>query len=134
MHRIGKSSKPVHSPGPQTAQRTYLLTAENLVAAGPHTVLADVLFIKEEVSLTGDYAGTLYEKLGAISVDGLQLSGKFTVNPDCSFSSTLVVTVNGTTSTIPINGVFFNEGKEYYAIAIDDGTPYSFGQGKRIGP
>jgi hypothetical protein len=76
----------------------------------------------------------LYEKLGAISVDGLPLSGKFTVNPDCSFSSTLVVTVNGTTSTIPINGVFFNEGKEYYAIAIDDGTPYSFGQGKRIGP
>ena len=64
MHRIGKSSKPVHSPGPQTAQRTYLLTAENLVAAGPHTVLADVLFTKEEVSLTGDYAGPCTKSWG----------------------------------------------------------------------
>jgi hypothetical protein len=133
-HRISKSGKPVYSCGPHSAQGTYLLTAENLVAIDPHTALADALFIREEVSLTGDYKGTLYEKLGPIPVDGLPVSGKFTVNPDCSFLSTLIVTVNGTTSTIPINGVFFNEGKEYYALAIDDGIPYSFAQGKRIGP
>ncbi len=132
--RINKSGKPVHSCGPQTAQGTYLLTAENLVAVDPHTALADALFIREEVSMTGDYTGMLYEKLGPISVDGLPVSGKFTVNPDCSFTSTLVVTVNGVTGTIPINGVFFNEGKEYYALAIDDGIPYSFAQGKRIAP
>ncbi len=132
--RISKSGEPVHQCGPQTARGTYLLTAENLVVLDPHTALADALFIREEVSATGDYTGMLYEKLGPISVDGLPVSGKITVNPDCSFLSTLVVTVNGVTSTIPINGVFFNEGKEYYAFAIDDGIPYSFGQGKRIGP
>ena len=132
--RISKSGKPVHSCGPQTAHGTYLLTAENLVAVDAHTALADALFIREEISLTGDYKGTLYEKLGPIPVDGLPVSGKYNVNRDCSFSSTLVVTVNGTTSTIPINGVFFDEGEQYFAFAIDQGIPYSFAQGKRIGP
>lgn len=132
--RISKSAKPVSSCGPQTASGTYLLTAENLVTFAPHTAFADSLFIREEVSLTGDYKGTLYEKLGPIPVDGLPVFGKYNVNPDCSFLSTLVVTVNGTTSTIPINGVFFDEGEEYYAFAIDEGIPYSFAQGKRIGP
>lgn len=133
-HRISKSAKPVHSCGPQTAHGTYLLTAENLVTIAPNTAFADSLFIREEVSLTGEYKGTLYERLGPIPVDGLPVSGKYTVNPDCSFTSTLVVTVNNVTSTIPINGVFFDEGKEYYALAIDEGVPYSFAQGKRIGP
>lgn len=132
--RISKSAKPVHSCGPQTAHGTYLLTAENLVTLDPHTALADALFIREQISMTGDYEGMLYEKLGITPVDGLPVSGKYTVNPDCSFSSTLLVTVNNVTSTIPINGVFFNEGKEYFAFAIDDGVPYSFAQGKRVGP
>ena len=133
-HRISKSAKPVHTCGPQTAHGTYLFTAENLITLAPNTAFADSLFIREEVSLTGDYKGILYERLGSNAVDGLPVSGKYTVNPDCSFSSTLVVTVNGTTSTIPINGIFFDEGKEYFAFAIDAGIPYSFAQGKRIGP
>lgn len=133
-HRISKSARPVHSCGPQTAHGTWLLTAENLVTLAPHTALADSLFIREKVAMTGDYNGILYERLGSIPVDGLAVSGKYTVNPDCSFTSTLIVTVDNVTSTIPINGVFFDGGKQYYALAIDEGVPYSFAQGQRIGP
>jgi hypothetical protein len=133
-HRISKSAKPVQSCGPQTAHGTYLLTAENLVTVAPNTAVADSLFIREEIALTGEYKGALYEQLGSIPVDGLPVSGKYTVNPDCSFTSTLIVTVDNVTSTIPINGVFFDQGKSFYALAIDPGVPYSFAQGQRIGP
>jgi len=131
--RISKSSRPVHSCGPQTAHGTYLLTAENIVSTEQGNV-ADALFIREEVSLTGDYTGTLYEKLGPVSVDGLPVSGKYNVSPDCSFTSTLVVVIQGTPVTISINGVFYNEGHDFYALAMDLEVPYSFAQGKRIGP
>jgi hypothetical protein len=107
-----------------------LLTAENLVAADPHTAVADALFIREVVSPTGDYTGTLYEKIGTVSVETPAL-GTITVNPDCSFTSTLEVP-EFFSGAIVINGVFFNGGKEYYALAIDAGVPYSFVQGKRI--
>lgn len=128
--RISKSSRPVHFCGAHTAHGTYLLTAENLVAIDQHTAVADALFIREDVSLTGHYTGTLYEKIGTVSVETRAL-GKITVNPDCSFTSTLKVP-EFFTGAIVINGVFFNEGKEYYALAIDEGIPYSFVYGKRI--
>jgi len=32
-----------------------------------------------------------------------------------------------------VTGVFFDEGKEFFGLAIDPGVPYSFAQGKRIG-
>jgi hypothetical protein len=133
-HRISKSAKPVHSCGPQTAHGTYLFTAENLITLAPNTALADSLFIREEVALTGEYKGTLYERLGSNALDGLPVSGKYTVNPDCSFTSTLIITVNNVSSTVQINGVFFDEGKQFYALAIDEGIPYSFAQGERIAP
>lgn len=132
--RISKSADPVHTCGPQTAHGTYLFTAENLLTLLPHHAFADALFIREEVSLTGDYTGMLYERAGSNVVDGLPVSGKYTVNADCSFTSTLVVTVNGVSGTVPINGIFFEEGKEFYALAIDEGIPYSFAHGKRISP
>ena len=144
-HRIGKSDEPVHSIrrsdeavhscGPHTAHGTYLLTAENIVLTGAHDSVADALFIREDVSKTGEYSGTLFEKLGPTSIDRLPVFGTYTVNADCSFSSTLNFYLLGTHDlvTIVLKGVFFNEGKEYYALAIDVGVPYSFAQGERIG-
>jgi hypothetical protein len=146
-HRIRKSGEHFesfeqgNSCGPRTAHGTYLLTAENIVNFGPappspfaDTGFADALLIREDVSITGNYTGTLYEKLGPASIDKLSVFGKYNVYSDCSFSSTLnfYVAGNPTLVTIVIKGVFFNEGKEYFALAIDEGVPYSFAQGKRI--
>jgi hypothetical protein len=136
--RISKSSKPVHSCGPQTAHGTYLLTAENIIAVDPNTAVADALVIREDVSLTGDYTGTLYEKIGPVSVETPAL-GTLKVNPDCSFAATLKVP-EFFSDVITMRGVFFNGGKEYYALAIDDpnlppeqqGIKFSFAYGKRI--
>ena len=58
--------------------------------------------------------------------------GTITVNPDCSFTSTLEVP-EFFPGAIVLKGVFFlffYEGKEYYALAIDEGLPFSFAQGK----
>jgi hypothetical protein len=133
-HRIRKSDEPAHSCGPHKAHGTYLLTAENIVLTGAHESVADTLFIREDVSQTGEYTGTLYEKHGPDSIDSLPVFGTYTVNTDCSFSSTLNFYILGTHDlvTIVIKGVFFNEGKEYYALAIDVGVPYSFARGERI--
>ena len=80
------------------------------------------------------YKGTLYEKHGPDSIDSLPVFGTYTVKADCSFSSTLNFYLIGTNDlvTIVINGVFFNEGKEAYVLAIDLGVPYSLGQMERI--
>ena len=132
--RIRKSGEPAHSCGPHTANGTYLLTAENIVLRDIHEGVADTLFIREDVSHSGRYTGTLYEKNGALSIDVLPVFGTYTVNADCSFSSTLKFYLLGTNElvTIVINGVFFDEGKQYYALAIDAGVPYSFAMGERI--
>lgn len=137
-HRISKSPKPVHFCGPQTAHGTYLLTAENIIAVDPKTAVADTLIIREDVSLTGDYTGTLYEKIGPVSVETPAL-GTVKVNPDCSFTATLKVP-EFFSDAITMKGVFFNGGKEYYALAIEDlslppeqqGIKFSFAYGKRI--
>jgi len=131
--RISKSSRPVASCGPHTAHGAYLVTSEAIVNTEQGNV-ADALFIREDVSLAGDFTGTLYEKLGPISVDGLPVSGTYNVSPDCSFTSILVVPIQGVPVTVSINGVFYNEGHDFYAMAMDLEIPYSFIQGKRIGP
>ncbi len=138
-YRISKSAKTVRSCGPHTAHGTYLVNAENIIATDPKTAVADSLFIREDVSMNGAYTGTLYEKIGPVSVETAAL-GTYTVNPDCSFTSTLRVP-EFFPDPIVIKGVFFNEGKEYYALAIDDpalpleqqGIKFSFIYGKRIG-
>jgi hypothetical protein len=131
--RISKSSQSVHSCGPQTAHGTYLLTAENIVTTEQGN-LADALFIREDVALTGDYTGTLYEKLGPVSVDGLPITGKYNVNPDCSFTNVMVVPIQGVSVTVTIKGVFYNQGHDLYGLAMDLEVPYSFLEGKRINP
>jgi hypothetical protein len=131
--RISKSSQPVHSCGPQTANGAYVVTAENLVTVEQFN-MADALFIREDVSLGGQYTGTLYEKLGPGSVDGLPVSGKYDVSPDCSFTSVLVIPIQGVPVTVTINGVFYNQGHDFYAMAMDEAIPFSFVEGKRIGP
>lgn len=132
--RIRKPGEPVHSCGPQTASGTYLLTAENIVLRSLHEGVFDTLFIREDVSLTGNYTGTLYEKNGPDSIDTLPVFGTYTVNANCSFSSTLKFYVLGTHDLVTIvrDGIFFNEGKDYYALAIDPGVPYSIAHGERI--
>jgi len=137
-HRIKKPSESVHSCGPQTANGTYVETVENIVNFGPtpffnDTGFADALFIREDIAMSGKYTGTLYEKLGPFSVDGLPVFGEFKVTPDCSFSATLKFTIESGPVTLAVKGVFFDEGKEFYGLAIDLGVPYSFAQGKRIG-
>jgi hypothetical protein len=131
--RISKSSRPVHSCGPWTAHGTYLLTAENIVNTEQGNV-ADALFIREHVSWNGDYTGTLYEKLGPLSVDGLSVTGKYDVNMDCSFTNVMVVPIQGVSVTVTMKGVFYNEGHDFYALAMDLEVPYSFIDGKRIDP
>ena len=131
--RINKSSQPAHSCGPQTAHGTYLLTAENIVNTEQGNV-ADALFIREQVSWNGDYTGTLYEKLGSLSVDGLPVTGRYEVNPDCSFTNVMVVPIQGVDVTVTMKGVFYNRGHDFYALAMDLEVPYSFIEGKRIVP
>lgn len=68
----------MYSCGSHTAQGTYLLIAENIVNVGPvpfppagfaQTGVADALFIREAVSPSGKYKGTLYERLDDSSID-----------------------------------------------------------------
>jgi hypothetical protein len=137
-HRISKSAKPVKFCGQHTASGTYLLSAENIVAGNPAMGVADSLFIRQDVSPTGDWMGTLYEKIGPVSVETAAL-GTFSVNPDCSFTATLKVP-EFFSQTIFIKGVFFNQGKEFYALGLDDlndplelqNIKFSFAYGKRI--
>ncbi len=129
--RIRKPSEPVNSCGPQTAHGTYLISAENIVAPSPTVGFADTVLLHLNVSMTGDYTGMLYEKYGPLPVE-LPVWGTFTVNPDCSFSQSLNVIIQGTLATIGIRGVYFNEGKESYGLAMDEGIKYSFAQGTRI--
>lgn len=77
---------------------------------------------------------TLYEKLGPVSVDGLPVSGKYHVSPDCSFTSLLAIPIQGVPSSVTINGVSYNQGHDFHAMAMDEAIPFSFIEGERIGP
>ena len=134
--RISRSRNKPQFCGPHTARGTYLTSVENIIDLDPTTAFADSVLLREDISMTGDYTGTLYEKLGPLPPIELPVWGTTTVNPDCSFSTDL--NVEGIPSPIVIKGVFFNEGKEYYGLAIIDlgnGSPfmYSLAQGTRIG-
>lgn len=133
--RVSKPGEPVKSCRPENIHGTYLITAENIVQAPflPNNQVggfADTTLFKLNVSMTGDYTGMLYEKAGPVSFEGA-VFGKITVNPDCSFSWDLNVE-NITTEPIHIRGVFFDDGKELYALAIEVGIDSSFAQGTRI--
>jgi len=140
-HRIHKSSEPPKFCGPQTAQGSYLTSVENIVEFNAPTppAFADVLLLRTDVSMAGDYTGTMYEKLGPDGGIQLPVSGTITVNPDCSFTNTLNIPALG--ASIVGKGVYFNEGKEYYMMPLlnpdlpadQQGIKYSFARGTRIG-
>jgi hypothetical protein len=133
--RISKPGKMRPICGPQSAHGKYLVTVENIIDVDPKTAFSDTVLLTEDVAMTGDYTGTLYEKLGPIGPIQLPINGNITVNPDCSMTSSL--NVEGIPGPIMIKGVFYNEGKDYFGMAIIDlgnNSPfmYSFAQGKRI--
>ena len=136
-HRVSKPGELLGSCGSHTAQGSYLLAAENLVRLGPNPIFADAVLLRLSISNTGNVEGTLYEKLGPTGNIQLPVWGTITVSSDCSFTSALNAVVQGNPTTIPMRGVFFNEGKELYALNVNSrtvGTQYSFGYGQRIGP
>jgi hypothetical protein len=132
-YRIRKPGEPVASCGPQTAHGTYLITAENIIPVDSTSAFTDTILFRLDIAMSGDYTGMLYEKLGPLSVE-LPVSGKFAVNPDCSFSWDLDLVINDVPATVGIRGVLFNEGKEFYSLAMDEGIASSFAQGVRISP
>lgn len=135
-HRISKPGEPLNTCGPQTAHGTYVMSVENLVWFDtPYPIFSDAVLLRLDVSMTGDFTGMMYEKLGPSGGIELPASGTITVNPDCSFASTLNVTIHGEPVAIPIRGVFFDQGKKMYGLNMNQnptGTLYSFGQGQRI--
>jgi hypothetical protein len=104
----------------------------------PTKAVADTLLMLMDVSMDGDFTGKLYEKYGAASIDGLPIFGTVAVNPDRSSATLINISGKG---KLEMRGVYFNEGKEYYGMAVGDPTvetgkqviQYSFCQGTRIG-
>ncbi|MGB9073487.1 MAG: hypothetical protein WCC22_12675 [Terriglobales bacterium] len=139
LHRISKSVKPVNSCRPQTAHGVYVLRCESIDPTPGSPAFADAALFRLDVSLSGDFTGTLYQKIGPIYLEA-PATGTVAVNSDCTFSSTL--NTPAFPGTNRERGVFFNEGKEFYMLPIDtvgpgsnDQTPetYAFCQGTRIG-
>jgi hypothetical protein len=129
MHRISEGSAAVNSCGAQTAQGKWLTSVENIVWWSGDTAWADAVILRQDVSDTGDFAGTLYEKLGDRSNIELAIWGTVKVHPDCSFTQRLHIQGFPGPPLI-IKGVYFNKAKEAYAMAL--GFPYSFGHSERI--
>ena len=139
-HRLSKPGEPLNTCGPQTSNGTYLMTAENILPVPDlpgSPLFENAMLLHLQVSMTGDFTGMLYEKLGPVGNIEVPISGTIAVNPDCSFSQTLNFEVHGVPRAVFIRGVYFNEGKELYALGIDDlgmGIKFSFARGQRIGP
>lgn len=135
-HRIAKPGEPLDICGPQTARGNYVWAYENLVQFDPSTpIFSDTLLLNLNVTMSGDYTGMLYEKLGPTGNIVLPASGTITVNKDCLFAATLNLTIQDTPVSIDIRGVYYDEGKEAFGLAVSTGgTEYSYGQGKRVGP
>lgn len=72
------------------------------------------------------------------SLAGFQVTiiGRFwvTAEADCSFTSLLAIPIHGVPSSVTINGVSYNEGHDFHAMAMDEAIPFSFIEGERIGP
>ena len=136
-HRISKPGETLATCGPQTARGTYVSIAENLVwFREGMPIFADVVMSRTEVSMTGDFSGTFYEKLGPAGGIELPTWGTTTVNPDCSFATTMNIDIAGVPVTVPVRGVFFDGGKKMYMLNMNqnpEGTLFSFGQGQRVG-
>jgi hypothetical protein len=131
--RIRKSDEPMNSCGPQTAQGTYLVSAENIVTPASDLGFADAVLLNIHVSKTGTYTGALYEKYGPYTVE-LPASGSVQVQPDCSFSSTLDIVIEGVPVTVDLSGVYFEPGKKYYGMLTNEGFAHGFVEGIRTGP
>jgi hypothetical protein len=136
-HRISKPGEPLNTCGPQTANGSYLMAAENLVRFSDTPIYSDALLLRMDISMSGEVNGTLYEKFGPTGNIEIPFSGTITVNPDCSFASTLYAVVRGNPATIPLRGVFFDQGKRLYGMNVNArtvGAQFSVGEGQRIGP
>jgi hypothetical protein len=139
-HRISKGSGPVTFCGPQTAHGSYLMSCENIIRSGlfPTKAVADTFLLRMDVSMAGEYTGTLYEKFGASKIE-LPVYGTMEVNPDCSFTDT--INIPSLPSTVIEKGFFFDEGKQFHGLGIlnpnvttdKQNIKYSFCQGTRIG-
>jgi hypothetical protein len=138
-YRISKSGKPVKFCGQQTANGTYVLGLENIILDKPTKAIADTVLIREDISMTGDFTGKMYEKYADHLPVETWVQGTVTVNPDCSFTSNLQIPqyyVN-----LVGKGVFFNQGKEFYMLTPGDPSlppdqqwlKFSFAYGKRVG-
>jgi len=138
-YRISKSSQPPRFCGQQTAHGTYVLGIENMITDQPTNVIADTVLIRENISMTGDYTGKMYEKYADHPPVETWVQGKVTVNHDCSFTSTILIPEYYV--SLVGKGVFFNQGKEFYMLIPGDPTlppdqqwlMYSFVYGKRAG-
>lgn len=130
--RIRKHTDPVATCGPQTIRGTYLFAVENVIAADPTTAFFDNVLLHLNVSMDGNFTGMLYEKLGPIENIELPVWGTVTIDPDCSASQLLNVEIQGVPVTVSIRGFYFNEGKQFYGMAMDQEIPYSFSEGRRI--
>lgn len=98
-------------------------------------IFSDTLLLNLNVTKSGDYTGMLYEKLGPTGNIVLPASGTITVNKDCLSAATLNLTIQDTPVSIDIRGVYYDEGKEAFGLAVSTGgTEYSYGQGQRVGP
>lgn len=142
-YRISKSSSAPTFCGQHTALGTYVLDIQNMIvdeAGPPPMAIADTVLIRQSVSMTGDYKGRMFEKYADHAPVTAKVEGKITVNPDCSFSSTLLIPEYYV--SILGNGVFFDQGKEFYMLVPGDPVlpldqqwlKYSFVHGKRVGP
>ena len=126
MHRISEDSE--HSCGAQTAQGSWLTSVEQIIPWSWPTAWADAALVRQDVSETGHFTGTLYEKLGDLSNIEHPVWGMIKVHPDCSFSETLIGP--DPVGTNIIKGAYFNEGRESYGMVM--GLSYSFGHSERI--
>ena len=131
-HRLSKPGEPLNTCGPQTATGSYLQSVENMVQFTPVLpIFSDVLLLRTDVAMNGDYTGMLYEKLGPSGDIVLPVSGTITVNPDCSYEATLKIEAIG--ANVGIRGVYFDQGKKLYGLQVSTGgTLFSIGQGERI--
>jgi len=128
MHRISEGSEPVRC-GPQTARGSWLTSAENIIWWTGDTAWADVIFLRQDVSKSGDFTGMLYEKLGDFGDIQHPIWGTIKVHPDCSYTEKLNIQ-DITSEPMILKGVYFNKGRESYGMAT--GLSYSFGHGERI--
>lgn len=135
-YRISKPDGELNACGPQTSNGSYLMAVENLVRFGDTApIFSDAVLLRLDVSMSGDYTGMLYEKLGPTGNIMLPVSGTLNVEPDCSYATDLVIDFGNRTATAPVRGVFFDQGKRFFGLNMNDrplGTQFSHGEGVRL--